>query len=205
MSHAITLVSFVSAELSKDRGQMHAIRLTVVRAAIDAALRGNKTQCLQAAAMVATAKGQLAKAYRAGFDAVPAPEKFPYAGKLSAADAAAIAAKAEELTEKFSAAFVEVFPLTSAELTEEEKAKKEAAKKEKADKAAIARAQELGYVPAPKELGVSELTDKVCELIASGQLSGENLELISKAIQAAKEAAKVTARASKAKKETAAA
>jgi hypothetical protein len=182
----------MSAELSRDKGQFHAIRMTIVTAAIDASLRGNRTQYLQAQALASGAKGNLAKAYRAGFAAVPAPEKFAYSGKLTAAVAEQIATKATELAQAFSDAFVKVAPLTKAEQTEDEKAKAEAAKKAKADKAAIARAEELGYVK-PREVGVSELTEQVVALIAAGQIEGENLALIATACKQVARKAKQTA------------
>lgn len=189
---SISLVSFVSAEVSRDKGQMHTVRMAVVAKAIDSALRGNRTEYLSAVAFVSGAKGKLAKAYRAGFTAVPAPEKFPYSGKLSADVAQAINAKATELAGIFSAAFVAEFPLTDAEQTAEDKAKAKADKAAEFDKKAIARASELGYA-VPRAMSPSELADAMVQAIKAGQFTGETLATLA---QACNEAVKADAVAS---------
>lgn len=184
MSHAITLQAFVAADLNrKDRNAMHSVRLSVVTAALDAALRGNKTQYMQAVP-AAAGKTQLAKAYRAAFEAVPAPDKFAYSGKLSAEVAAQIAAEADKLAEVWSAAFVSVFPLSVAEKSEEDKAKAKEEREAKAKAEAIKLAQEMGYVK-PQELSAAALADQIVALVQSGQLSGENLAHVAQAVNAA--------------------
>lgn len=188
MSHAITLVSFMSAELSRDKGQMHTLRMACVTSALDAGLRGNLTQWLQAQALAVNAKGQLAKAYRAAFAAVPAPVKHAYTGKLTAADAAAIATKADEAAAVFSAAFVGVYPLTDAEKTDADKAAAKAKKEAKAKKDAEELMTAAGWAPM-REVGVSELTDQVVSLIQSGAIGAENLSKLTEACKAAAKAA----------------
>jgi hypothetical protein len=201
----VNLFSFVSAEISRDKSQMHSIRMALVTQALDVAYRGNKSQYLQAMTYVTSAKGKLAKAYRAGFSAAPTPDKFAYTGKLTAEVAAKISEAAKAQAAKFHAAFVEVFPLTEAEQSEEEKAKAEAEKQAKADKKAIARAEELGY-SKPRELGASELSDMMVQAIKSGQLTGENLARVAQAaneaIKADTEAARIIKAARKSDKAT---
>ena len=198
----LTLAAFVTSDVANDRTGQHQMRLHMVQSAIDAALRGNATQ-YDSAVLAAVGKTQKAKAYRAGFDKVPRPVKFPYTGKLTANTAAQIAERADELTADWSEAFLAVMPLERATMPQEKK--DELAEKRKAGFEAKAKqwAQDNGFVPhkevdaMPRELkdfSPTALADVIVSIIHSGQLDTDNVQAVAdacKAVLPAKQARKV--------------
>lgn len=196
----VSFSSFVSAELAPKEGKrqaLHSFRLGMLEgAAVLALTSGNATQILQAQQTALQAKGSLAKAYRAGFAAmgkVSAMERAP--GKVTAAITAAATELAQPLIQKFSEAFLIECPLEVPERTEEQK---EAAKA-KADAKALARAKELGLVEPGSvagavPMGPAALVDLMVSMLATGQISGENLAELTQACKAANKAAKASAK-----------
>ncbi len=182
---SISFAQFVTTDIAQDRAGQMALRLTFVCAAIDAALRGNATQ-YDAAVTAGTGKTDRAKAYAAGFKAVPRPAKFDYKGKLTQATADAIAAQAEELTAAFSAAFLAILPLEAVKVADDVKAARKAKAAATAKAKALEVAKAAGYVPAAdavpavnlQAMGPAAIADAVASLIATGQLSADNVAVI---------------------------
>lgn len=154
MSKFAALRTIISADAGNVAAR-HEVRMQAVTHYYDVALRGNKTQLIDGLAFANSIKGNVAKAYVAGFQAAGMPEKYPYQGKLSAAVADEIAAKADELAALFSKAFAAIVPIEeAAEKTAEEKAKAKAEKEEKAEKAHKEWAEKNGYI-APENAFLS--------------------------------------------------
>lgn len=199
----LTFAGFVSADVTGDRSAFHTLRLEYVHAAIATALLGNATPMLEAAPH-ANGKTQKARAYKAGFSAVGEVSKFkvngkPYAGKATDAIRQAIDDEAARLTEVFSTAFCEVFPLTPAELTEEQKASREAKRNATFARKAAEWASANGYAkpqdgtapqPAAGEtlnretMGPAAFADAVILAVSTGFLPDDSCTAILRAINA---------------------
>jgi hypothetical protein len=152
-----TFAQFISADLGNASAR-HAIRMEALTKAVVMAMRGNKSELIEAQGFVLTQKGKIAKAYVAGFEALGNVARHAYTGKLTADVSATIDAMAKEKAEVFGKAFIEVSPLEVAEKTEEEKAKAKADKEAKAEKAFKEKASELGYVKADELTEADALT-----------------------------------------------
>jgi hypothetical protein len=184
--------SYVRADSSGDKGELHAIRMGHVHGAFIVALLGNKTPYMQASG-AAVGKTRVARAYREAFKACTAPEKIDYKGKATPEVRAQAAAQALTLCEAFSAAFLSVAPVEAPVLTGEEKAAadaKAAAAKAKREATATQKALDIakakGFVLASETRAHTDLTpaalaDLVADMIGAGTFTRENVDVIAQA------------------------
>lgn len=198
------LKTLVVAESTRDRAQAHGLRLSLLEQAIIVALLGNATQVTDAAA-AAAGKTQLARAWRAGFAALPSTiARLPYTGKATDAVRAEAAKQAAPMLAAFDAAFLEVAPLAPAEKTEEEKAAAKAKREATARKAAEDLARSLGWQQPGVDVATltpAALVDHVIQCIGDGRITGENLIALAQAVKAATKPASEPAKpASKARR-----
>jgi hypothetical protein len=172
-----------------NREHSHALRLSLVTAAILQVLTSGNSTAYTQAATAATGKGQIPRAYMAGFSALPSVDKpakdkpaplgamfKPTKGGLTKEQLAQCEARASELTQVFSAAFCDIRPMVAPVKSEEDKAAAKAKRETKAHADAIDYAKSQGYVPAVdiSTLAPAALADAVVQAIASGALAGEN-------------------------------
>lgn len=93
----------------------HRLRLDYIKLALDTALRGNATRYDDAVSL-SYGRTKEARAFKAGFAAVPRPKKFeingqPFGGKVTDELSKQIEERAQQLTDSFERAFLEVMPL----------------------------------------------------------------------------------------------
>ena len=197
------LKTLVVAESTRDRAQAHELRLSLLEQAIIVALLGNATQVTDAAA-AAAGKTQLARAWRAGFAALPATiARLPYTGKATDAVRAEAAKQAAPMVTAFDSAFLQVAPLAPAEKTEEEKAAAKVKREATARKAAEDLARSLGWQQPGVDVATltpAALVDHVVACIGDGRITGENLIALAQAVKAATKPAEPAKPASKARR-----
>lgn len=200
-----SFLSLLSAEVSGSKESMLTIRRQLFAdAAYTVLSSGNTSQLLQAAAAADAAKDSknrnaatLAKAYVAGLAAVGniAPMHDGRAdGKPTADKVQAMRAEAERLAQVFADAFTAAMPADKAPLSDAQRAENKAKKAAETEKAHAEWAQAQGMVKAETVFGPSAITDKLCEMILSGQLDGENVGQLEAAIKARKAAIKAGVR-----------
>lgn len=177
MSKYATFATFILAQCG-DKSAAAVVRMETVRAAIVVALKGNKTQWMDAVAAVAKLKTTQAKAFRAAFMATgdigalfKPQESIPAAEK-----AAAIEAKADEMVLTFETAYLAELP---PEKTADERAAAKAAKVAKKEKEVAdgieAAIKERGLVPADTIATDGQVIAAALQLLLSGKV-GETLK-----------------------------
>lgn len=144
---AILFSTFISAD-NGNKADRHIVRMETVTHAIDQALRGNSTYMIEGVQYANKMKTAICKAYSAGFVAVGVIARYDYKGKVTPEIASAIAERADELADKFSKAFAEVYPIEEVAKTDEEKAKAKAKKEENKEKAGKEWAEKNGFIKA---------------------------------------------------------
>jgi hypothetical protein len=167
--------SFATWILSQcgDKQAQATIRIETVRAALIVALKGNKTQWMDAFKAVADKKTGTAKAFKSAFMALgEVSALFKPQDSISAKDKAdAISAKADELVLVFDAAYQAEIP---AEKTDAQKAaakaEKEATKAKEIADAVSATIKEKGLVPADALASDAQVLALALTLIQSGKI-----------------------------------
>lgn len=189
MKKSVSAVSFavqISA-LCGDKSAVVTVRRDIIRTAIRVAVGGNSTQWMQGAATAATAKGKVAKALTAGFQAIGhIPALFKPQDVVTVSEkATAIDARTDALTEDFFAAFDATMP---AEKTEAEKdaakAEREAAKATAQQEAIEQAIKERGLVPADSLASDGDVFTAALAMVKAGKFGAALLEELQFAVTA---------------------
>lgn len=180
------LARFIFGDL-KGGEHKHNYAMSVIRAAIEQAYKGN-TRDIPEALALCTGKAAKARAYQAGFHAIAdmvAPVK--YTGKLADADNAsvrdAIASATNHAACEFEIAYLATAENIKIEAAFNRKAKTKAAPAVEAP-AVEAVAESAPVVLAASVVDIGDLTETVCKALAAGLLDAAEVQMLRVALSA---------------------